>query len=935
MSDQEFDEFGNRIFGETIDGIIGVSETIEDEEEKEEPQQLQSTAIVTTERYVSRGEDVEVLYEQEDQQSLQTPLIDTGGKREARHAVYNLGKIPKTTYDRQYLFELLNVPERCLNIAVVGTLHSGKTSIMDILILESHKHLPSISSSVKQGWKPLKYLDNTKLEIARGLTTKLNGFTTLGLDLQQKSWALTFLDTPGHSAFLDEVAVSFAAADLCLVVVDCVEGVTGGVRKLIKEAQQKGLPMVFVLNKIDRLIMELKLPPNDAFAKLRHVVDQINSVTTMVYSPELNNIVFASSKFSFSFTLKQFVSELYAGQLEESQIEGFISQLWGDVYFNLGIFSATPNSGKHTTFVEFVLNPIYKLFTHALSSEPGVLATTLKKHFKVDLDGPDLGLDPLPLLKKVLCLVFRNQVGLIDVLAKSRNVSSTAMSISASKLSSNDIPSPVHVLAHAVRCVDYCGEIWALVRVHKGVLKRGDRLKVLDEGSPRDFDTPEFEIKDIALLGGRYVVPVTQAGGGQVVLVRGPEEFFTKSATLTNLPTFSFGALDYLNQPVLKVILQPLVAKEMPQMSHSLSLINKLYPGCVVNVEESGENVVFGPAELFLDSLLFELREIYAGIEVKVSNPLSKFSEGCTDESFASIPVHSKNANLSISVSAQAMDAKLLDDLSNGHFRKSDFEDHRHLAKKLRTEYGWDSLAARNVWEFQNCNVFVDDTLPEQVDKVRVAQLKEQILEGFYWAVREGPLAEEPIFGVHFRLIDIACEGDVIPGQVIPLVRRACYVALLTAQPAILEPIYEVNIIVHSLASGVLDELFRKRRGAKITRRIEIQGTPLLEICGRIPVIDSLGFETDLRLATNGGGMCQFYFCRKTWRKVPGDVMDEDTPIPKLKPAPTASLSRDFVMKTRRRKGLSSEGTSSNDGPSLSKYIEPELFAKLKENNLI
>lgn len=63
--------------------------------------------------------------------------------------------------------------------------------------------------------------------------------------------------------------------------------------------------------------------------------------------------------------------------------------------------------------------------------------------------------------------------------------------------------------------------------------------------------------------------------------------------------------------------------------------------------------------------------------------------------------------------------------------------------------------------------------------------------------------------------------------------------------------------------------------------------------------------------------------------------MDEDAVIPKLKPAPRESMSRDFVMKTRRRKGLSSEGYATQDGPSLARYIEPELFQKLKDNNLV
>lgn len=64
-------------------------------------------------------------------------------------------------------------------------------------------------------------------------------------------------------------------------------------------------------------------------------------------------------------------------------------------------------------------------------------------------------------------------------------------------------------------------------------------------------------------------------------------------------------------------------------------------------------------------------------------------------------------------------------------------------------------------------------------------------------------------------------------------------------------------------------------------------------------------------------------------------VLDKDAFIPKLKPAPINSLSRDFVMKTRRRKGISTGGFMSNDGPTLEKYISTELFVQLRENGLV
>ena len=48
--------------------------------------------------------------------------------------------------------------------------------------------------------------------------------------------------------------------------------------RLIKHAVQERLAVTVCINKIDRLILELKLPPTDAYYKLRHIVDEVNGL---------------------------------------------------------------------------------------------------------------------------------------------------------------------------------------------------------------------------------------------------------------------------------------------------------------------------------------------------------------------------------------------------------------------------------------------------------------------------------------------------------------------------------------------------------------------------------------------------------------------------------------------------------------------------------
>ena len=73
------------------------------------------------------------------------------------------------------------------------------------------------------------------------------------------------------------------------------------------------------INKIDRLMLELKLPPQDAYYKLRHIIEEVNALLSLycdgdnpkVVSPLLGNVCFASAQFSVCFTLKSF-AKLYS-----------------------------------------------------------------------------------------------------------------------------------------------------------------------------------------------------------------------------------------------------------------------------------------------------------------------------------------------------------------------------------------------------------------------------------------------------------------------------------------------------------------------------------------------------------------------------------------------------------------------------------------------
>lgn len=103
-------------------------------------------------------------------------------------------------------------------------------------------------------------------------------------------------------------------------------------------------------------------------------------------------------------------------------------------------------------------------------------------------------------------------------------------------------------------------------------------------------------------------------------------------------------------------------------------------------------------------------------------------------------------------------------------------------------------------------------------------------------------------------------------------------------------------------------------------------GTPFYTVKAFIPLIDSFGFETDLRTHTQGQAFCQLVFDH--YQVVPGDPLDRDIQLRQLEPSPAPHLARDFMLKTRRRKGLSED-------VSISKFFDDPMLLELAKQDVL
>jgi 116 kDa U5 small nuclear ribonucleoprotein component len=170
------------------------------------------------------GEGVETLVQEEDAQPITQPIIEPV---KVRKFAIEEEDLPETRFEREFMMNLMNFPEMVRNVAVVGHLHHGKTSLLDTLVYETHKMEVNVD-------KPVRYTDSHLLERDRGISIKSAPLSLVLQNTKGKSYLCNLIDTPGHTNFVDEVAASCRLADGVVLMVDVVEGVMCNTEAIIK-----------------------------------------------------------------------------------------------------------------------------------------------------------------------------------------------------------------------------------------------------------------------------------------------------------------------------------------------------------------------------------------------------------------------------------------------------------------------------------------------------------------------------------------------------------------------------------------------------------------------------------------------------------------------------------------------------------------------------
>lgn len=897
------------------------------------------------------GPDVETLVQEEDAQGLNQPIIAPVVVKKFSH---HSAELPETTYKLEFLTDLMDNTSLIRNVAIIGHLHHGKTWFVDCLVEQTHPEFTQVDG------KPIRFTDTLINEQERGVSIKSSPVTVVMQDIRQKSFLLNIMDTPGHVNFSDEVTAAMRLCDGVVLVIDAAEGIMMNTERLLKHALQQKLALTVCINKIDRLILELKLPPDEAYHKLRHILDEVNGLISNItgnaedrpiISPLHGNVTFASSQYHLCFTLKSFAHVYNRHYGDAFDANEFAKRLWGDIYMDAKkrtFGKKSRDSDSSRTFIRFILEPIYKIFSLLVGDVDTMLNGVLSE-LGIKLTKSESNMNIRPLLR----LIFQRYLGEFNGFVSMLVDCIPSPDVNAEK-KINHIwrGSPDSQLTQSMHLCNANGPLVVHTtkqyssqdashfnvfgQVLSGTLYAHQTIRLLGEGYSA-FDEEDSRVMTVGRLWiyeSRYKIEVNAIPAGNWVLIEGIDAPVMKTSTIIDSGFDDeleiFHPLKFNTQTVVKIAVEPVNPSELPKMLEGLRKCNKSYPLLTTKVEESGEHVILGTGELYLDCVMHDLRKMYSEIDIKVADPVVSFAETVVETSSLKSYAETPNKKNKLTMLAEPLDKGLAEEIENDGISLRWSKD--KVSAFFKTKYDWDVLAARSVWSFgpetNGPNVLMDDTLVSEVDKTCLSSVRDSIVQGFQWATREGPLCEEPIRNVKFKLLDARISSEPIErggGQIIPTARRVTYSAFLMATPRLMEPYLIVEVIAPADCVPAVYTVLANRRG-HITQDLPMPGSPLYTVKAFIPAMDSFGFETDLRTHTQGQAFCLTTF--NHWQIVPGDPLDKSIVIKPLEPQPAPHLAREFMIKTRRRKGLSED-------VSINKFFDDPMLLELAKQDLM
>jgi elongation factor 2 len=465
------------------------------------------------------------------------------------------------------ILRLMGEKELIRNLGIIAHIDHGKTTLTDSLLAGAGL----LSSKAAGSARVLDYLEE---EQKRGITIKTANIS-LPYQAAGRSFIINLVDTPGHVDFTGKVTRALRAIDGAIVVVDSVEEIMVQTETVTRQALEERVRPVLFINKVDRLINELKLNAEQIEEKFTRIIGNFNDLIEVYGEPP-------------------FKDKWKVDPANDSVAFGSALHGWG--------------------------------FTLSTARQKGMKFSDITQAYKT-VEYEKLQ-KTLPLYGAILDVVVKN----IPTPLKAQNYrvekiwrGNVASEIGQAMMNCDD-NGPVVVCITNVQADPTAGII-ATGRLFSGTVKNGDKVYLVNARA-------ENVVQQVSIFMGAFREPVSQVAAGNLAALSGLE-LAKAGETMVDAEheedVVPFERIMYVSEPVITVAVEPKNPKDLPFLLEAMHKLPIEDPNLAITINrETGEYLLSGMGELHLEIAVKHLRAYASGMEITTSPPRVVYRESIT-----------------------------------------------------------------------------------------------------------------------------------------------------------------------------------------------------------------------------------------------------------------------------------------------------------------
>ncbi len=678
---------------------------------------------------------------------------------------------------------IMKSPDQIRNIAICAHIDHGKTTLSDNLLAGAGMMSEDLAGKACA-------LDFHDDEAERGITID-SAAVSMVHDVKGKEFLVNLIDTPGHVDFGGDVTRAMRAVDGAVVLSCAVEGIMPQTETVLRQALKERVKPILFINKVDRLIKELKLTPEAMQERFMKVIASVNKLIKDIAEEEFGDkwkVNVQDGSVCFGSAFHNWAMSIDYMQEKNLTFKDIIDAYENDTWKELG---------KKAPLHEVLLNAVVKHLPNPVQAQ--------KYRIPKIWHG-----DPESTLGKSLLACDPN--------------------------------GPLAFVVTKVSIDPQAGEI-AAGRMYSGTMKKGVAIHMNIRGT-------SLRAQQVYIYNGAKREIVEEVPAGNIIGLGGLKDAYP-GETLTNEPDEPFEKISHIFDPVITKSIEATKPSDLPELAKVLVQMSKEDPSLVIKMnQETGEYLMSGMGELHLEITENRIKS-EKGLEIKTSPPIVVYRETITKASGEAFEGKSPNKHNKLyftvePVSPDMMNAIKEKKIHEGRIKKKDMD----LWAALE-EAGMPGDEARKVRDIFDGSILVDGTR----GIVHIGEVIEMIMDTFEDVMKAGGLAREPCIGIKVTIKDMKLHEDAIhrgPAQFYPAVRLGIRGAMNQSNPVLFEPIQTMRFEAPTEYMGEISKLIANKRGQLIDMQQEGE---TVVVIGKLPVGEMFGLSSELRSATGGRGI--------------------------------------------------------------------------------